>query len=114
MNYVPTKEELIEDYFNSRMTHQEIAEKYGYKTRQVVNRWFKKYQLKSKSKSELSRERFLKENSLPTKEELVELYKNNSISQISKIIGISRKSVSNLMVDTGTLMKKKKLLKTNF
>jgi very-short-patch-repair endonuclease len=47
MNYVPTKEELIEDYFNSRMTHQEIAEKYGYKTRQVVNRWFKKYQLKS-------------------------------------------------------------------
>ena len=46
MNYHPTKEQLINDYFVLNLNLQDIAEKYGFKTRQVIHRLFKKYNIK--------------------------------------------------------------------
>jgi transposase-like protein len=80
----PTKEQLIQDYFEINLTHQQIAEKYGYKTRQVVSRWFKKYNITTKNKSQLAKEKFANKITLPTKEELKKLYPKYSISQIAK------------------------------
>lgn len=93
----PTKSQLIEDYFNLNLTHQEIAEKYGYKTRQVVSRWFKTYQIESKCKKELKKENDLKRLTIPSKEDLTNLYLNNSITEISKKLNLSRSLLSKLM-----------------
>lgn len=97
MNYVPTKDELMSDYFVLNLNHQQIAEKYGYKTRQVVSRWFKKYNITAKNKSQLAKEKFANKITLPTKKELKKLYPKYSISQISKELSISRKIISDLL-----------------
>jgi very-short-patch-repair endonuclease/transcriptional regulator with XRE-family HTH domain len=97
----PTKEQLIEYHYVLNMSQQEIAEKYGFKTRQVIGRLFKKYGIKSKSKSELAKDRINKTKKPPSKEELVQLYKDNSISQIAKKLNCSRKYISNLMSEYG-------------
>jgi hypothetical protein len=52
MNY-PTKEQLERDYFDLEMTQDEIATKYGFKTRQPIGKLFKKYSIKCRTKSEL-------------------------------------------------------------
>ncbi len=88
MNYYPTKEELIRDYFELNLMHQEIAEKYGYKTRQVIYRLFKKYNIKTKSKSELSKQIFSRRCKKPSKTELILLYEKYSISELSKIFKV--------------------------
>jgi len=89
MNYSPTKTELVNDYFKSNLTYQEIADKYGYKTRQVVTRWFKKYDIQPKSKSQLATENFEKNTNIISKEELESLYKENPISKIAKKLNVS-------------------------
>lgn len=94
MNYYPTKEELIRDYFELNLMHQEIAEKYGYKTRQVIYRLFKKYNIKTKSKSELSKQIFSRRCKKPSKNELILLYEKYSISELSKIFKVGRKTVT--------------------
>ena len=70
----PSKEDLMYDYFELNLSQQEIAEKYGSKTRQVIGRLFKKYDIQPKSKSQLVEERMEKKKK-PTKEELISLYK---------------------------------------
>lgn len=97
----PTKEQLENDYFNLNLNHQQIAEKYGFKTRQVVYRLFKKYNLKSRTKSELSRLNFEKKITKPSKKELEELYHTNSISKISNILNISRDIISKWIDEYG-------------
>lgn len=92
--YYPTKEELMHDYFELNLMHQEIAEKYGYKTRQVIYRLFKKYSIKTKSKSELSKQTFYRRCKKPSKKELISLYEKHSISQLSKILKVGKKMVS--------------------
>lgn len=95
MNYChPTKEQLISDYATLNLSHQEIAEKYGFKTRQVIHRLFKKYDIKSRSKKESSNLISQKKLKKPSKEELEILYQTNSISKISKILNISRAIIS--------------------
>ena len=47
-NCHPTKEQLEDDYFTLNLSHQQIAEKYGFKTRQVIHRLFRKFDIKSK------------------------------------------------------------------
>jgi DNA-binding transcriptional regulator LsrR (DeoR family) len=37
----PTKDQLENDYFVLNMSQDQIAQKYGYKTRQVIGRLFK-------------------------------------------------------------------------
>lgn len=92
-----TKEQLENDYFVLNLTHQEIAEKYGFKTRQVISRLFNAYGMSPKSKSQLANQNFNKKIEHISKSELEQLYKNNSISQIAKIYGIHRNSVSKLL-----------------
>jgi very-short-patch-repair endonuclease len=94
-NLHPTKEQLNYDYFVLNMNQQQIAEKYNYRTRQVIHRLFKKYNIISKSKSELAKNNFKNKIERPTKEELKILYANNSISTIAKIFGVCRDVVSN-------------------
>ena len=101
MNYSPTKAELVNDYFKSNLTYQEIADKYGYKTRQVVTRWFKKYDIQPKSKSQLATENFEKNTNIISKEELESLYKENSISKIAKKLNVSRGIISKWLSDYG-------------
>lgn len=93
-SYHPTKEQLMIDYYTLNLSHQEIAEKYGFKTRQVIHRLFKKYNIQTKSKKELSVLNFQKKVKRPSKEELIDLYQSNSISKISKILNISREVIS--------------------
>lgn len=57
----PTKEQLEHDYYNLNMTQQQIAEKYEFKTRQPIGKLFKKYNIVSKSKSEIAKIKFLTE-----------------------------------------------------
>lgn len=93
-----TKLQLEIDYHENNMTHQEIAEKYGYKTRQVIHRLFKKYNISPKTKSEQGRVRSQKLNQdIPPKNELIELYQSNSISKISRILNVDRSTVSRWM-----------------
>lgn len=101
MNYYPTKENLINDYYEFNLNHQQISEKYGFKTRQVIHRLFKKYNIKSKSKKEISKQIFNTKHNLPSKQELENLYQNKSISQISKIYNIHRNTLSKLMDEYG-------------
>jgi very-short-patch-repair endonuclease/AraC-like DNA-binding protein len=91
----PSKENLINDYFVLNLSQQEIAEKYGYKTRQVISRLFKKFEIEPKDKSQLAKERAEKKK--PSREELVELYQNNSISEMAKKLNLSRKFLTSLM-----------------
>lgn len=91
----PSKEDLYRDYYILKLSQQQIAEKYGYKTRQVIGRLFKKYDIKSKSKSILIKERMQLKN--PSKDELEKLYNNYSITEISKKLNLSRKYISSLM-----------------
>lgn len=90
----PTREQLNYDYHVLNMSHQQIAEKYNYKTRQVIHRLFKKYNITSKSKKELAKINFEHKVKKPTKEELQILYANNSLSNIAKIVGVCRDVVS--------------------
>lgn len=101
MTYYPTKENLINDYYELNLSHQQIAEKYGFKTRQVIHRLFKKHNIKSKSKKEISKQNFNTKHILPLKEELEILYENKSISEISKIYNIHRNTLSKLMDEYG-------------
>lgn len=91
----PSKENLVNDYFVLNLSQQEIAEKYGFKTRQVIGRLFKKYDIQPKSKSQLVEEKMA--NKKPTKEELTSMYNNHSISEIARKLELSRKYVSSLM-----------------
>ena len=81
------------------MTHDEIAAKYGFKTRQVIHRLFKEYGIKSRNKSESSNLNYSKKVTIPTKEELSKMYETNSISTIAKNLGVSRGTVSKWMED---------------
>ena len=73
------------------MTQEEIAEKYGFKTRQPIGRLLKKYSI-TKSKSQVAKVRDLKKNPIPPKEVLEELYsKTNSVSEVARILNVSRK-----------------------
>lgn len=91
MNY-PTKEQIEYDYYELNMTQQQIAEKYGFKTRQPIGRLFKKYEIKSRTKSEIAKAKDTKNNPIPTKEVIEELYtKTNSVSEVSRVLGVSRK-----------------------
>jgi len=94
----PTKDQLENDYFVLNMSQDQIAQKYGHKTRQVIGRLFKKYGIKSKSKSELAIERDKLKNPIPKKETLEKLYEEtNSLSEIARILNVSRKKVSDWM-----------------
>ena len=87
----PTKEQLEHDYYNSNMTQQQIAEKYGFKTRQPIGKLFKTYNIVSKSKSEIAKNKNLIKNPIVPKEVIEELYKKtNSISEVARVLNISR------------------------
>jgi hypothetical protein len=58
-----------------------MAEKYGYKTRQVIGRLFKKYGIKSKSKRELANQRDEINNPIPPKEVIEQLYQEKEYEQ---------------------------------
>lgn len=97
----PTKEQLEDDYFNLNLNHQQIAEKYGFKTRQVIHRLFKKYDIKSRTKKELSEIKFSQRVVKPSKNELEVLYQSNSILKISKILNVYRDVVSRWIDEYG-------------
>lgn len=99
--YHPTKEQLIHDYFTLNLNHQQIAEKYGFKTRQVIGKLFKKYTIFSKSKSELSQLKFDGRVKKPSKIELKKLYRKNSITKIAKILNVSRNIISKWIDEYG-------------
>lgn len=87
----PTKEQLEFDYNNLNMTQDQIAEKYGFKTRQPIGRLLKKYSI-TKSRSQIAKTRDLEKNPIPPKEVLEELYlKTNSVSEVARILNVSRK-----------------------
>jgi very-short-patch-repair endonuclease len=92
---IPTKEQLEQDYYVLNLSQQQIAEKYNYKTRQVISRLFTKYNIQTKSKSEQANTVFSKKVNVPTKEELLQLYENNSISSLAKLLKVSRTVASN-------------------
>jgi very-short-patch-repair endonuclease/AraC-like DNA-binding protein len=96
MTYFATKKQLENDYFILNLTHQEIAEKYGFKTRQVISRVFKKYGIQSKLKSQVAKEKADKNINHITKKDLQKLYQTKSISQIAKLYGVHRSTLSNL------------------
>lgn len=97
MNY-PSKEQLEYDYFSLNLSQDQIAEKYGYKTRQVIGRLFKKYDIKSKSKRELANQRDELNNPIPPKEVIEQLYQETeSLSEIARRFGVTRKRVSSWM-----------------
>jgi len=97
----PTKEQLENDYFNLVLNHQQIAEKYKFKTRQVIHRLFKKYDIKSRTKKEFSEIKFSLRVVKPSKDELELLYHSNSILKISKILNVSRNVVSRWIDEYG-------------
>lgn len=100
-NCHPTKEQLEDDYFTLNLSHQQIAEKYGFKTRQVIHRLFKKFDIKSKSKKEVSAIKFAQRVTKPSREELEKLYQSNSILKMSKILKISRDVLSRWIDEYG-------------
>ena len=100
-NCHPTKEQLEDDYFGLNLSHQQIAEKYGFKTRQVIHRLFKKFDIKSKSKKEVSAMKFAQRVTKPSREELEKLYQSNSILKMSKILKISRDVLSRWIDEYG-------------
>jgi very-short-patch-repair endonuclease/transcriptional regulator with XRE-family HTH domain len=93
----PSKTQLQNDYYNLNLTQQQIAEKYNYKTRQVISRLFNEYNIKTKTKSETSSLNFSTKTKIPTKLELEQLYKTNSISQIAKNTELHRDTISKLL-----------------
>lgn len=91
MNY-PTKEQIEYNYYKLDMTQQQIAEKYGFKTRQPIGKLFKKYNIQSKTKSQIAKTKDSLNNKIPPKEILEKLYsESNSISEIARILNVSRK-----------------------
>lgn len=87
----PTKEQIELDYNTLNMTQGQIAEKYGFKTRQPIGRLLKKYNI-TKSRSKIAKTRDLEKNPIPPKEVIEELYsKTNSISEVARILDVSRK-----------------------
>jgi hypothetical protein len=92
----PTKEQLEFDYYNLSMTQQQIAKKYGFKTRQPIGRLFKKYNIISKSKSQTAKDKDVSNNPIPPKEVIEKLYtKTNSVSELARILNVSRKRATN-------------------
>lgn len=90
----PTKEQLEFDYNSLNMTQDQIAEKYGFKTRQPIGRLLKKYNI-IKSRSQIAKTRDLEKNPIPPKEIIEELYtKTNSVSEVARILNVSRKRVT--------------------
>lgn len=102
MNYAkrttPSKEQLIELYYNKNMTLDEIGKQLSYADRQPINRLFKKYGIITKSKSIIANEKYLS-NALPTKQELECTLDNMSISNAAKYYKINRGKVSKLIKD---------------
>jgi very-short-patch-repair endonuclease len=97
---VITKEQLYNDYNVLKLTQDEIAKKYGYADRQVIDRLFKKYNLVKRDRKESTKVRLDKktnELNIPTKDELIELYSSHSISEIGKIYGLHRNRISKLL-----------------
>ena len=91
----PTREQLEHDYYNLNMTQQQIAEKYEFKTRQPIGKLFKTYNIVSKSKSEIAKNKNLIKNPIVPKEVIEELYKKtNSISEVARVLNISRGRVT--------------------
>lgn len=90
MNY-PTKEQIEYDYYDLNMTQKQIAIKYGFKTRQPIGKLFKKYNIQSRTKSQIAKTKDTLNNPTPPKEVIEKLYKNtNSISEVARILNVSR------------------------
>jgi len=88
----PTKDQIEYDYFKLNMTQEQIATKYGFKTRQSIGKLFKKYNIKSKSKSQIAKAKDIIINPIPPKEIIEKLYiKTSSVSEVARILGVSRK-----------------------
>lgn len=97
MSYYPTKEQIEYDYFILNLTQNDLALKYGFETRQVIHRLFKKYNIIPKSKKEISSIVINRIKNKPPKNILNDLYRENSITKISKILNVSRGLVSKLI-----------------
>lgn len=88
-----TKDELIRLYFNENKNLDEIGTFFGYSDRQPIMRLFKKYNIKSRSKSELVKMR----HPIPSKEDLLCMLNGISILTLSKKIKVHRGTIASWM-----------------
>lgn len=96
----PTKEQLEHDYYTLKLTQDQIAKKYEFKTRQPIGKLLKKYNLKGRNPSETGRIRYQDKN-IP-KETLEDLYnKTQSITEMTNILNVGKSKLHKLMKQYG-------------
>jgi len=97
--YYPTKEQLENDYFILNLSQDQIGSKYGFSDRQPIGRLFKKYDIKTKGKSQLSLERQKEKikNKKPSKEKLQNDLSRYSQVELSKSYDVSVQQIRKWM-----------------
>lgn len=92
-----TKEQLEILYNDKKMTLDSIGEYFGYADRQPIIRLFKKFNIKTRSRSENSNLVFKNKHNIPSKEELKKYLEIMSVSKIAKKYNINRNSLTKII-----------------
>lgn len=96
-----TKEQLEILYNDKKMSLDKIGVYYGYADRQPIIRLFKKFSIKTRSKSESSNLAFKDKHNIPSKEELKKDLETMSVSKAAKKYNIHRGSLTKIIKNYG-------------
>ena len=96
-----TKEELIDLYYNQKLNLDQIGKNFGFYDRQPIQRLFKKFDIKTRSKTENASINHDKKIELISKIELENLLKTNSILSISRMYNVHRSRIYMIMEHYG-------------